>query len=421
MTGETGGRPTRPRTAPRHLPAVLGGARAFPGGLPFARPFTPPLERVAARLAPSYDRGILTNGPIVREFEEAAAARLGVRHAVAVSSCTSGLMLAVRALSPRGGVVVPSFTFSASAHAVAWNGLRAVFAECDEATFQVDVDDAAGRLDRAGAGAILATHVFGAPCPVERLEALARRAGVPLVLDAAHAFGARRRGRAVGSFGDVEVFSLSPTKLVAAGEGGVVATDRDDVAESVRLGRDYGNPGDYDTRFVGLNARLSELHAAMALESLALLDEHLERRRAVAAAYAAGLAGVPGLALQEVDAGDEPTWKDVTVTVDAERFGLPRDLVVRALLADGVDVRCYFSPPVHRQRSYAPVTEPLPVTDRVAGRVVSLPVHGALDLADVDRVVEVLAALSTHAGEILARCGAPGDGSGATGDGACAG
>ena len=245
------------------LPAVAGGKPAFPDLLPFVRPTVPDLERVVARFAPSYERGMLTNGPLVREFEEQAATRLGVPHVVAVSSCTAGLMLVLRVLAPRGPVVVPSFTFSASAHAIAWNGLEPRFVECDPASFQVDPASVVSRLD--GAGAVLATHVFGAPCEVEALEGLAAGAGIPVFFDAAHAFGALRDGRAIGGFGAAEVFSLSPTKVVVAGEGGVVATRDGSLAEALRIGRDYGNPGDYDTQFVGLNARMSELHAAIFL------------------------------------------------------------------------------------------------------------------------------------------------------------
>ena len=145
---------------------------------------------------PSYERGMLTNGPLVRAFEEQAAERLGVPHVVAVSSCTAGLMLVLRVLAPKGPVVLPSFTFSASAHAIAWNGLEPRFVECDPASFQVDTDSVVGRL--AGAGAVLATHVFGSPCDVETLEAIAAGAGIPLVFDAAHAFGAFARGRRSG-------------------------------------------------------------------------------------------------------------------------------------------------------------------------------------------------------------------------------
>jgi len=381
------------------IPAVLGGSPAFPDGVPFARPLVPPLDLVVSRLAPSYERGMLTNGPLVAELEERAAAYLGVDHVVAVSSCTNGLILALQALEPGGPVVLPSFTFSASAHAVAWNGLEPRFVECDSATFQIDVADASRRLE--GASAVMATHVFGAPCPIEEVEALGQGAGIPVVFDAAHGFGAVHAERRVGSGGAAEVFSLSPTKIVVAGEGGLVATNRADLAEHVRLGRDYGNPGDYDTRFVGLNARMSELHAALALSSLDGVEDHLARRRTVAAHYRAALSSIPGLVPQAIDPSDLSTCKDFTITVEEDEYGLARDLVVRALDAEGIDTRCYFDPPVHRQRAYAHAQPAvLPVTDRVSSGVVSLPMFAELELHDVDTIAETLHALHGAAPEV---------------------
>lgn len=382
-----------------NAPAVIGGEPAFAPALPFVRPTVPDFARVAARVEEGYARGMLTNGPIVREFEAAAAERLGVPHVIAVSSCTAGLMLVLRSLAPNGPVVLPSFTFSASAHAVAWNGLEPRFVECDAASFQVDPASAAARLD--GAGALLATHVFGSPCDVEAVEALAANAGVPVMFDAAHGFGGSRAGRAIGGFGAAEVFSLSPTKVVVAGEGGVIATRDDALAADLRIGRDYGNPGNYDTQFVGLNARMSELHAAIGIESLAGLDERLEQRRHIVSRYRSGLAELPGVAIQHIDAGDESTYKDFTIAIDEDSFGLSRDAVVQALRVDGIDTRCYFSPPVHRQHAYRDV-EPydLPITDAVSARVVSLPIYASLTDRDIDAVTRVLASLHRHAGEV---------------------
>jgi dTDP-4-amino-4,6-dideoxygalactose transaminase len=387
------------------LPAVAGGEPAFADPLPFVRPSVPDLARVVARFAPSYERGMLTNGPIVREFEARAAERLQVPHAVAVSSCTAGLMLVLRSLEPRGPVVLPSFTFSASAHAVAWNGLEPRFVECDPASFQVDPASVTRRLD--GAGAVLATHVFGAPCDVETLERITSAAGIPLVFDAAHGFGALRDGRPVGGFGAAEVFSLSPTKVVVAGEGGVVATRDAALAETLRIGRDYGNPGDYDTRFVGLNARMSELHAAIALESLADLDARFVERRRIVDRYRNGLAELPGISAQHVDARDRSTYKDFTIAIDEDTFGLSRDVVVEALRADGIDTRNYFSPPIHRQQSYRKVAPfDLPVTDSVSSRVVSLPIYASLSDEQVDTVTRVLGSLHRHADQVRAAVGA---------------
>ncbi len=379
--------------------AVLGGGARFPEGIPFVRPAAPALSRVTELLGESWARGALTNGPLVAELERRAAEYLQVPHVVAVSSCTTGLMLALRALDVTGPVVMPSFTFSASAHAVAWNGATPRFAECDPSSFQVALDDASKRLD--GAGAVLATHVFGAPCSPKEIEDVARVMGIPLVFDAAHAFGALHSGVPVGGFGDAEVFSLTPTKPLVAGEGGLVATTRDDVAYKVRIGRDYANPGNYDTQFVGLNGRMSEMHAATALASLEGFDANQSRRFEIVERYRAGLAGIPGVRVQTVAATDRSTWKDFTIAVDPTAFGIGRDALRRVLDAEGVDTRTYFDPPVHRQSAYRNVAaEALPVTDEASGRVLSLPVYPALRDDVVDAIVTLIATAHDKSGDL---------------------
>ncbi len=377
--------------------ALLGGPPPGPP-ISIARPLRPALDDVVARLRPSYDAGMLTNGPLARELEARVAERLGVAHVVATSSCTSALMLVVQALveGRPGPVALPSFTFSATAHAVAWNGREPRFVEMDPATFQVDPDALEQALD--GAAAALVPHLYGAPAQPARLEALAAAAGVPLAFDAAHALGATHDGRAIGSFGVAEVFSLTPTKVMVAGEGGLVATDDDELAARLRIGRSYADPGDYDTQFVGMNARMSELHAAVALESLELLDESLAARRAVAARYRAALGSIPGLAPQVVAEGDRSSYKDFTLSVQPEAFGLTRDELVAVLSSEAIDTRNYFDPPVHRQHSYRHVAAPgLPVTDAMAAAVTCLPIYPALEPDEQDRIIDVIESAHRHA------------------------
>ena len=203
-------------------PAVLGGAPAFPEGLQLVRPRLPDIPALTARLATILDSGMLTNGPTVRELEAQVADYLHVPHVVAVSNCTSGLMLVLQALGATGRVVLPSFTFSASAHAAVWAGGQCDFADVDPQSLTLDPTAAEPLLD--GAAAMTATHIYGTPCDVEGLARLAAAADVPLVYDAAHALGSRRGGVPVGGFGTAEVFSLSPTKVTVAAEGGLVAT-----------------------------------------------------------------------------------------------------------------------------------------------------------------------------------------------------
>lgn len=388
------------------VPAVLGGPPAFPAGLPLVRPFLPDVPAVAARVQSILESGRLTNGPTVAELEEAVAAALGVDHVVAVSSCTSGLMLVLQALGATGRVVMPSFTFAASAHAVVWAGGSPDFAEVDARSATLDPEDAARLVD--GASAMTATHVYGTPCDVEALQGVADGAGIPLVYDAAHALGSRRRGVPVGRFGTAEVFSLSPTKVVVGGEGGLVATADAGLAEACRLGRDYGNGGDYDCLFPGLNARMSELHAAVALASLHGLEERIAHRGALVARFVAETAGVPGMAVARVDDGDTSTYKDLTILVEPGPFGMTAAELAAALRAEGVDSRRYYHPPVHRQKAYAgrwASPRPLPVTDELAGRVLTLPLWSHMTTDQIDEVARAVVRVHGHAGAVVRALG----------------
>src|SRR5215216_49181 len=201
----------------------------------------------------------------------------------------------------------------------------------------------------------------------------------------------------VGGFGDAEVFSLSPTKVLIAAEGGIIATNDDDLAERCRIGRDYGNPGDYDTRFLGLNARMSELHAATALGSFEDLEERIAERNRLAEQYRKVVDGLPGIDFPAVAEGDRSTYKDLTVLIDGQAFGMDAAAVARALHAEGIQTRRYYSPPVHRQRAYrslVPANGPLPVTDLVATRVLTLPLWTGMTDQKVDGVGHALARLA---------------------------
>ena len=355
------------------LLAVLGGEALFPDGVPLTRVVVPDRQRVRQRLDAILDSGMLTDGPNVRELEDRAADLLDVPHVVAVASCTTGLILAMQAVEATGPVVMPSFTFSATAHAAAWAGGQPVFADISPASLTLDADDTSTRL--AGATAIMATHIYGTPCAVERIDQLAANAGIPVVYDAAHALGSRRHGRPVGGFGTAEVFSMSPTKIAPAGEGGLVTTQSAELAERIRLARNYGNPGDYDCQFIGLNARMSELHAAVGLAYLAELPHRVQRRNELVRLFGERVEGIPGIRVPTVDPSDVSTYKDLTLVIDEQLFGLDVSALRTALAAEGVDTRRYFFPPVHRQRAYAYLGVPsaLPVTDAIAPRVLTLP------------------------------------------------
>jgi dTDP-4-amino-4,6-dideoxygalactose transaminase len=393
-------------STPLAVPAVLGGPITFPDGLPLVRPTLEDVPGLARRIETILASGQLTDGPTVKELEERIAARLDVPYVVAVSSCTSGLMLVLQAIGATGRVVMPSFTFAASAHAVHWVGGTPVFAEVETESLTLDPADAAGLVD--GASAMTATHVYGTPCDTEALQQIADDAGIPLVYDAAHALGSSHAGRAIGGFGTAEVFSLSPTKVMVAGEGGIVTTLDEGLATEVRLGRGYGNPGDYDCLFPGLNARMSELHAAVALFSLQHLDERIAHRNHLVRVFLDVVAGVPGLRTPVVRDGDVSTYKDLTLILDPEVFGLDGAQLGVALKADGIDSRRYYYPPIHQQKAYAYVAETraLPVTEEIAQRVLTVPLWSHMTDDDIARVAGAVVRIHEHADGVRARISA---------------
>lgn len=324
-------------------------------------------------------------GPVSERLERTAEARLGVAHVRATASGDSGLMATIKALDlPEGApCFISPYTFNSTINTALWNRLRPVYVDIDEDTFNM----APERLAEAVAGEpdgglILATHVFGAPCDV---EALADIAGTRhrLVFDAAHALGSTHGGVAVGNFGDAEMFSLSGTKPVTAGEGGLIATRHDWLADRLERVRGYGFKGDYRSEVVGLNAKMSELHAALGWVNLQRLDEILARREERLARYHRHLDGVVGW--QRVLPGDRSTTKDLVVIL-----GERRAAVERALRDAAVQTKRYFVP-LHYMvayRTYA--TGPLPAAERAYDRSLCIPFHGALTDAQMDRVCDVI-------------------------------
>ena len=383
-------------------PASAGGSPLFESLVRVARPTLPDYDELSGEVRDLLRSGFLSKGRRLRAFEEAAAAHLGVRHAVAVSSCTAGLMLTYRALGLAGEVVVPSFTFMATVSALVWAGARPVFADVDARTTNLD-PGAAEDAVTPETSALVAVHNHGSPADVGALREVAERRGLRLVFDAAHAFGSLHGGRPVGPEGDASVFSLSSTKLLAAGEGGVVATDDDLLAERVRVGREYGNSGGYDSAFAGLNARMEEFNALLALRGLPLLEAGARRRNELARLYREELASVPGLGFQEVRAGSRSSYKDFSITVEPPAFGLTRDELASALEAENVETRKYYDPPAHRQtayRQYAPAEGRLPNTELLSRASLSLPIWSDMEPAVVSKICAAVRAAHESAEEI---------------------
>jgi dTDP-4-amino-4,6-dideoxygalactose transaminase len=379
-------------------PAILGNTPVFERKLSIVRPKLPSFAELSTGLEQILETGMVTKGQYLREFEGAVAAHLGVKHAVAVSSCTVGLMLTYRALGFTGEVIVPSFTFMATVSALIWAGASPVFADVELETTNLDPAAVEAAITPR-TSAIVAVHNFGTPAAIDALRQIANRHGLKLVFDAAHGFGTLYNGTPVGSQGDAHVYSLSPTKLLIAGEGGIVATQDGDLAEAIRMGREYGNSGNYDSAFAGLNGRMSEFNALLGLHSLGNLEAAARRRNELVAIYHEQLSGLPGISFQQVRSNDRSSYKDLSIVVDDQRLGLTRDQLADALTAENVDTRKYYDPPVHRQTPYRQFDDgrPLPNTEALSRGSLSLPIWSEMDDSIVLGVCHAVKRIVAHA------------------------
>ena len=309
-----------------------------------------------------------------------------------MSSCTAGLMLAAQAMElPAGAeVIVPSFTFAATAQALVWNGLVPVFCDCRPDTLTLDPADVERNLTSRTV-AICAAYVYGLPPDIEALTDLGERHGVPVYFDSAQGLGAEYQGRKAGGFGRCEIFSLSPTKVVTAIEGGVICTGDADLAARLRPMRDYGKDPQKgeDMVHLGLSARMSELHAAVGLLSLRRVDELVKARRQLIEIYRARLGALPGCRVQS-DPSDRSSSGNYFVLLITAGARAGRDAVYAGLAARGIQTKRYFYPPVHEQtllrRVPHRVSERMEHTVTASRESLALPLYSHMTLEQVDRV-----------------------------------
>ncbi len=376
---------------PNNIPALLGGRPIFEQRVSIVRPVLPAYSELAGGIQEILNSRMVTKGRNLEIFENAVRAHLGVRYAIGVSSCTSGLMLTFKCLGLSGEVVVPSFTFMATVSALTWAGLKPVFADVDCGTTNLDLQAAEAAITPQTT-AILAVHNFGNPADIDGLQQVAARHGLKLVFDAAHGFGALYRGKPVGSQGNAQIFSLSPTKLLIAGEGGVVATDDDALAEKIRMGREYGNNGNYDSVFPGLNARLEEFNALLGFYSLKNLEKAAQNRNHTVDIYTEELGCLPGIGFQQVEPQNRNSYKDFSITIDPQVFGLNRDELAVALNAENIDTRKYYEPPVHRQSAYRHFyqDQALPNTEWLSQNSLSLPIWSEMSEGTASAICQAI-------------------------------
>lgn len=337
-------------------------------------------------------RWLSNDGPLVQELETRLADYLGVRHCVAIVNGTISLEIAIRALGMSGEVIVPSFTFIATAHSLFWQGITPVFADIDPATQCLDPDSVRAKITPRTTG-IIGVHLWGRPAPVIELQHIAHDHGLALLFDAAHAFSVSVGGRRVGGFGNAEVFSFHATKFFNTLEGGAVATDDDDLAHRARLMRNFGFAGEDTVVHEGTNGKMNEVSAAMGLANLQSIDDLIATNQRNYEVYRRELASAPGISVLPVGDTGVSNYQYVVAMVD-ENCGATREQVIDRLRAENVLARRYFWPGCHRMEPYRTLFpragESLPNTELVASQVVVLPSGTAVDEGDIQKVAEII-------------------------------
>ena len=335
---------------------------------------------------------ISSAGPFVRRFEAQFAEFCDARHALAVSNGTVALHLSLLAagIGPGDEVIVPTLTFASTANAVVHCGGTPVFVDVDEQTWTIEPASVEAAVTPR-TKALIPVHLYGHPADLDPLLEIASTHRIALIEDAAEAHGARYRGRRVGALGDAGIFSFYGNKIVTTGEGGMIVTNDDALAERVRLLRDHGmtKAGSYEHVLVGYNGRLTNLQAALGVAQMERIDDILEARRRLSDAYTTALADIPGVIVPFAAEWAQAVCWLYTLRIDQARFGISRDELIASLAAAaGVEARPIF-PPVHRQPAYG-VDLDLPVAEAIAATGLSLPSASRLTADDVRSVADAL-------------------------------
>ncbi len=319
-------------------------------------------------------RWFTNNGTYNQEFEAYLCKYLGVKHCIPVCNGTVGLELLVRGLELSGEVIVPSFTFVATAHALSWLGVEPVFCDVDPKTHLIDVNKIE-QLISPQTTAILAVHLWGNACAIEQLEAIAEKHGLKLIFDAAHALGSDYQGKKIGNFGRAEVFSFHATKFVNAFEGGAIATNDDELADKIRHMLNFGFAALDEVVSIGTNAKMTEICAAMGLTSLENVERFIAKNKQNYLSYQNRLNALPGFSLYPLDTETPNNFQYIVLEIDEPTAGVSRDQLVEFLRKHNVLARRYFYPGCHRMMPYknnAPKF-PLDVTESLCQRLLVLP------------------------------------------------
>ncbi len=316
-----------------------------------------------------------------------------MKHCIAICNATVGLEIAIRALGFEGEVIVPSFTFIATAHALQWQEITPVFCDIDPATHNIDPAKVERMITPKTSG-ILGVHVWGRACDTEALDKIARKHNLKLLFDAAHAFGCSHQGQMIGNFGGAEVFSFHATKFLNSFEGGAIVTNDDDLAQKIRWMTNFGFSGYDRVDYLGINGKMTEVCAAMGLTSLEDIDNIIAANHRNLKTYENALSGIPGISIIQYNESERNNYQYIILEIDSEQTGISRDALVNVLHAENILARRYFYPGSHEMEPYRSLFPHagllLPETEKLVFKVMSLPNGTAVTPSDIENVCEII-------------------------------
>jgi dTDP-4-amino-4,6-dideoxygalactose transaminase len=380
--------------------AIFAGTPAFSEKLHIGRPNIGKRQHLFERINSILDSRWLTNyGPFVEEFEQQIAENLGVKHCIAMCNGTIALEISIRAAGLSGEVIVPSFTFIATAHSLQWQEITPVFCDIDAETFTIDPSKIEALITPRTTG-IIGVHLWGRPCDIDGLTDIAVKNNLTLLFDASHAFECSYHGKMIGNFGTAEVFSFHATKFLNSFEGGAVVTNDDELAKKIRLMKNFGFAGYDNVIYIGTNGKMTEICAAMGLTSLESVNDFIAVNRFNYYKYKEQFKGIKGVDLLTYDESEKLNFQYITLLIDETVSKITRDELCQILKAENILARRYFYPGCHRMepyRSYFPHAGLLlPQTEKLVDQVLSLPTGTSVKEADVDKICDLIRFIIAH-------------------------
>jgi len=345
------------------------------------------------------------NGPLVQKLEAEIANRHGARHCIALCNGTIAEIIALKALNLKGEIILPSFTFIATAHACLWQNIETVFCDISPETLCIDAKAAEKLITKKTCG-IFGVHLFSNICDIDALLKLCKKYNLKLIFDAAHAFNCSWGDTPIGAFGDAVILSFHATKFFGTFEGGAILTNNSELAERIRFLVNFGFCGYDNVKFLGINGKMSESSAAMGLASIQAIDDRLIRLKNTFSVYCAQLSPIPGITVLPVGQNGHSNYQYIVIFVDEKRFGISRDILYNILWKENIIARRYFYPGCHRMEPYINLYpdayKRLPVTEKVAKSVLCLPANLRNPEKDIRKIANIIRTAHENIKEISA-------------------